>query len=80
MAARPVQISLDEALLQRIDADPQTKAKGRSAFIREAILRHLRAREREAVDEAIMRAYDGEADAMLSEIEDLMQSQVWPEP
>jgi hypothetical protein len=37
MAAKPVQISIDSALLERVDADPETRARGRSAFVRAAI-------------------------------------------
>lgn len=36
MAAKPVQISLDPELLEKIDADPEARERGRSAFVREA--------------------------------------------
>jgi len=38
---RPVQISMDAALLRRIDADPEVRQRGRSAFIRSAIEMYL---------------------------------------
>lgn len=79
MASKPVQISLDEDLLHQIDARPEVKERGRSAFIREAIRLYLRAEERLAVDELIVRAYRGEADELLAEIADLMETQVWPD-
>ena len=79
MGAKPVQISIDEELLRRVDADPQTVAEGRSSFVRSALRMYLRAKERSRVDESIRAAYDGQADEMLEEIEDLLGAQTWPE-
>jgi metal-responsive CopG/Arc/MetJ family transcriptional regulator len=79
MAAKPVQVSVDETLLARIDADPEAKRVGRSAFIRAAVELYLQARRRRDVDALIHGAYDSEADAMLEEIEELMGGQAWPE-
>jgi CopG family transcriptional regulator / antitoxin EndoAI len=77
--AQPVQISLDRGLLKRLDADPEVKAKGRSAFIRDALRVYLRARERARIDEKIRAAYGGRADAMLREVETLLRDQAWPD-
>ena len=79
MAAKPVQISIDTELLERIDADPETRAHGRSAFVRSAIERYLRARKRQQLDAQIAAAYQGRADVLLAEIEDLLEAQAWPE-
>lgn len=79
MPAQAVQISLDRVLLKRLDADPEVKAKGRSAFIRDALRAYLRARERARIDEQIRAAYGGRADAMLREVESLVGRQPWPE-
>ncbi len=79
MASKPVQISLDQELLRRIDRDPETRKRGRSAFIRNAVVTYLRAKERREVDEAIRRAYEGTSDEMLSEVETLIGAQAWPE-
>jgi metal-responsive CopG/Arc/MetJ family transcriptional regulator len=79
MASKPVQISLDQELLRRIDRDPETRKRGRSAFIRNAVATYLRAKERRDVDEAIRRAYEGTGDEMLSEVETLLGAQTWPE-
>jgi metal-responsive CopG/Arc/MetJ family transcriptional regulator len=79
MPAKPVQVSIDVELLRRIDADPETKTKGRSAFIRSAAETYLRARRRRDVDAAIRAAYVGQADTMLDEVEDLLNKQAWPE-
>jgi metal-responsive CopG/Arc/MetJ family transcriptional regulator len=78
MAARAVQISLDEPLLRRIDADPQARKIGRSAFIRSAVLVYLEAKRRRSTDEAIRRAYSGKADDLLADVEELMGAQAWP--
>jgi metal-responsive CopG/Arc/MetJ family transcriptional regulator len=78
MPAKPVQISLDSELLERIDADPDTKAHGRSAFVRAAVERHLAAKARQRVDASIRAAYSRSADKALAETTALMDLQEWP--
>jgi metal-responsive CopG/Arc/MetJ family transcriptional regulator len=78
MTAKPVQISIDTDLLDRIDADPEARDRGRSAFVRSAVELYLTARQRRDIDARFARAYQGEADAMLGEIEDLLSQQSWP--
>ena len=79
MAAKPVQISIDRDLLARMDADPEAREKGRSAFIRSAVRLYLGAKERRDVDLRLAAAYEGQADALLAEAEELMDRQAWPE-
>jgi metal-responsive CopG/Arc/MetJ family transcriptional regulator len=79
MSAKPVQISLDEVFLRRVDADPEVKRRGRSAVVREALELYLRARERRRIDRDIRSAYGGRSNAMVTEIEDLLGSQEWPD-
>lgn len=79
MPAKPVQVSIDLELLRRIDADPETRQKGRSAFIRSAVTSYLRAKQRREVDAAIGAAYAGAAGAMRAEVEDLLDAQAWPD-
>lgn len=79
MSARPVQISIDRDLLERIDADPETRREGRSAFIRSAVRTYLKIGEQREIDRAIRRAYGTRSDEMLSEVEDLIEEQEWPE-
>lgn len=79
MPSKAVQISLDEELLRQIDADPEARERGRSAFIRSVMRRYLQAKARKATDAAIDRAYGGKADALLSEVEEIMEAQAWPE-
>jgi len=80
MASRPIQISIDLDLLERIDADPETRERGRSAFLRSAAELYLSAKERHAIDEEIRRVYAGQADAMADEIAELLGEQEWPKP
>jgi metal-responsive CopG/Arc/MetJ family transcriptional regulator len=78
MPARPVQISMDDELLQRIDHDPEAKEKGRSAFLRSAVECYLLAKARREIVDRLERAYGGQADLLLSEVQDLLDGQRWP--
>lgn len=78
VAAKPVQISLDVELLDRIDADPEVRERGRSAFIRSAVRLYLEAKGKRDIEKRLAEAYAGEADALLDEVETLMDSQSWP--
>jgi hypothetical protein len=78
MPAKPVQISVDLDLLRRIDADPETQEKGRSAFVRSAVSSYLAAKRRKAIDLAIGAAYGDVADAVEAEVSDLLDAQAWP--
>jgi metal-responsive CopG/Arc/MetJ family transcriptional regulator len=77
--AKPVQVSLDERLLRQIDADPETKRRGRSAVVSSALLLYLRSKRRRAVDDAIFAAYGDSADAMARDMDPLILAQTWPE-
>ena len=79
MSTKPVQISMDEELLARIDADPEAVQDGRSAFLRKAASFYLAAKARREIDEAITSAYEGQADVMAAEISEFMDAQGWPE-
>jgi metal-responsive CopG/Arc/MetJ family transcriptional regulator len=79
MPARPVQVSIDTELLRRIDADPETRARGRSAFIRSAVERYLAAKERRLIEKQIAEAYADQADRVLAEAADVMDVQAWPD-
>jgi metal-responsive CopG/Arc/MetJ family transcriptional regulator len=79
MAAKAVQVSIDTDLLRRIDADPEARQKGRSAFIRSAVASYLRAKRRRDVDAAIAAAYSGAAKAMRADVADLLDAQAWPD-
>ena len=78
MPAKPVQVSIDLELLRRIDSDPETREKGRSAFVRSAVSSYLDAKRRRDVDVAIRAAYGGAKDDMRAEVANLMDAQAWP--
>ena len=78
MAAKPVQVSIEVALLERIDSDPETRERGRSAFIRSAVRHYLREKEHAGTDARIREAYQGRADEMRAEIADLLDQRTWP--
>ena len=79
MPAKAVQVSIDIELLRRVDAQPETRQRGRSAFVRSAIESYLRAKERREIDEAISAAYGGQVDVMVAEVEGFLDTQAWPE-
>ena len=79
MPMQPIQVSMDEDLLKRIDREPEVRERGRSAFIRSAVLVYLKAKRRREIDDEISRAYEGCADDMLDEVADLVGAQAWPE-
>jgi metal-responsive CopG/Arc/MetJ family transcriptional regulator len=78
MPAKPVQISLDADLLERIDQDPETRAEGRSAFVRKAVEGYLAVKRRRQIDAQIAAAYGRDASGMLADAADLMDAQAWP--
>jgi len=69
---------MDVDLVERIDADPEVREKGRSAFIRSAVRLYLTAKERQEIEVRLAHAYGGEEDALLEEVEALMGTQSWP--
>jgi metal-responsive CopG/Arc/MetJ family transcriptional regulator len=78
MSAHPIQISMDTDLLGQIDADPEAREKGRSAFIRAAVELYLKVKERQETDRRLAHAYFGEAGSLLDEVEELLGGQTWP--
>jgi metal-responsive CopG/Arc/MetJ family transcriptional regulator len=54
---RAIQIVIDDDLLRRIDADPEVKRGGRSAFLRRAAEEHLRRRRAREIRDAYRRGY-----------------------
>ena len=74
MPAKPIQISLDAELLERIDNDPEAQERGRSALIRSAVEVYLRAKERKSIEKKIVEAYGGSKDDIAAEIQDLIWS------
>ena len=54
---KTIQITMDERLLARLDADDETKRDGRSAVLRRAAADYLNRRRRQAIAEDYRRAY-----------------------
>ena len=77
-SSKPVKVSIDIELLRRIDADPETREKGRSAFVRSAVSRYLDAKRRREIDAAIRAAYGSTDDDMRAEATGPMDAQSWP--
>ena len=78
MPVKPVQISIDADLLQRIDQDPETRERGRSSFVRSAVELYFKAKQRKRTEARIFEAYRGQADALAADVSDLIESQAWP--
>lgn len=79
MPAKPVQISFDVELLARVDADPETRQHGRSAFVRAAIEQYLHARQRRRIERQIVSAYGTERDSLAAESAAFLDAQEWPD-
>ena len=79
MAARSVQISIDEELLARVDARKETRERGRSAVIRRALHVYLEFERRREIDRAYAEGYGGKGDEVFAELADLLEGQSWPE-
>jgi metal-responsive CopG/Arc/MetJ family transcriptional regulator len=54
---KPIQVLFDEPLLERLDADEEVRALGRSAVLRRAAAEYLRKRRARTTAEAYRRAY-----------------------
>jgi metal-responsive CopG/Arc/MetJ family transcriptional regulator len=72
---KAIQITLDERLLARLDADAEVKRDGRSAVIRRALAAHLQRKRRAAIAEAYRRAYGAQPSR---EFEGWADEGAWP--
>ncbi len=55
---KAIQFTIDEALLKKVDADPEAREVGRSAFLRKALEAYLLARREGVIREAYRRGYE----------------------
>jgi metal-responsive CopG/Arc/MetJ family transcriptional regulator len=56
-----IQITMDEKLLQKLDANDETRRDGRSAVFRRAVKEYLERQRRRTITNRYRRAYSGEA-------------------
>ncbi len=78
LMVKSIQISIDEQLLKEIDRQAETRARGRSAFIRRAVAEALRRRRDSEIDAAYRRGYGTDPQAV-EEIGPWLGEQSWPE-
>ena len=75
---KAIQFTIDEALLRRVDADPEAKARGRSAFLRQAIDDYLRRKQERDIRSAYRRGY-GSVPPTDAEFGVSREARVWPD-
>ena len=75
---KAIQITLDEALLERLDAHPTVKEQGRSAVLREAAAAYLARKDAEDIAHRYRAGY-GDAAGVDAELEGWAGEGAWPE-
>lgn len=75
---KAIQITMDDDLLARLDADEEVKRDGRSAVLRRAADAYLRQRRARVISEAYRRAY-GSSPGLGREFEGWESEGAWPE-
>jgi len=75
---KAIQITVDDALLARLDRDPEVKRLGRSAVFRRAVEAWLRHRRKAAIAGAYQKAYAGRR-RVLDEFDGWTEEGVWPD-
>ena len=73
---KAIQVTVDDGLLERLDADPEVKRDGRSAVIRRAADEYLRRRRKRAIAEQYAKAYSG---GVAEELSGWELEGIWPE-
>jgi metal-responsive CopG/Arc/MetJ family transcriptional regulator len=76
---KAIQVSMDDGLLARLDADEEVRRDGRSAVLRRAADLYLRQRRSRAIASAYERAYRRK-DGLGREFADWEGEGSWPEP
>ena len=75
---KAIQITIDEKLLRRFDADEQVQRLGRSAVLRQVAAEYVERRRRQAVAAQYRRAYAGAAGGLAVELEAWEGEDAWP--
>lgn len=76
---KAIQITVDDRLLARLDADPEVQQLGRSAVFRRAVEAYLSSKRKGRIVEAYRKAY-GTASGPSDELDGWADEGVWPEP
>jgi metal-responsive CopG/Arc/MetJ family transcriptional regulator len=76
---KAIQITVDEKLLARLDADPEVKQAGRSAVFRRAVDAYLRQRRRDRTARAYRQGYGG-GSAVEREFDGWPEEGTWLDP
>ena len=79
MGMKPIQVTFDEALLERLDRHPMVRERGRSAVLREAVGHFLARKDAEQVDRRYEVGYRGPASTD-DELDGWSAEGVWPKP
>jgi metal-responsive CopG/Arc/MetJ family transcriptional regulator len=75
---KAIQITLDDALLARLDADEEVRRDGRSAVLRRAADEYLRKRRKRAIANQYAKAY-GSSPHLGGEFSGWEDEGTWPE-
>ena len=76
---KAIQITVDERLLARLDADPEVKKSGRSAVFRRAVEAYLLERRKRRIADAYTKGYS-HGSAVEKEFGGWPEEGVWHEP
>lgn len=74
---KTIQITMDEGLLARLDADEETRSLGRSAVLRRAAAEYLSRRKRSDISTRYRQAYSDNS-GIEQELENWADEGVWP--
>ncbi|MDE2869494.1 MAG: ribbon-helix-helix protein, CopG family [Chloroflexota bacterium] len=75
---KAIQVTFEEALLERLDRDPAVRERGRSAVLREAAATYLARKDAEDIALRYRAGYD-DADALGAELAGWTREGVWPQ-
>ena len=76
---KAIQVTLDDALLARLDADEEVRRDGRSAVLRRAADQYLRNRRKRVVAEQYAKAYGAGGAGLGPEFSGWDDEGAWPE-
>ena len=78
MYMKAIQVTFDEALLERLDRDPAVRERGRSAVLREAAAAYLVRKEAEVIADRYRAGYSDAAE-LDAELDGWAGEGVWPQ-